>query len=981
MADFGNTASRGAADRNWEPPNAAAQSGGVRQNQAATPKKPKIQPLTEALAAPAPAHVAMCAPYTGPHCTPMATSTAPDEKASASPRQQPRQSQLAQASPELEAEDIQQKVAALVSTGPSPIVGNLIVGICASALLWNGAVPKLWLASWLGVLILMLLVRYSAFRGHPTTDVAQCKRWLRGFAIGSALTGLWWGVLTLSLFLGLPPKEVSLLVMVAAGMAAGATATYAVYPAAAIGFFAPLLGLLSFYFFAQGTVDDIALGAVALLYGGILAKVVRGVSGWHREHVEANVRNRQMADELRVIADQSYAMETWFDENGQLRWASPSALRVTGYTADELLGMDKFPLSIIHPEDRELIDAGLKAAGANSSLHETEFRLIRKDGVQRWCSVVSQPATDESNNLLGFRASVRDVTENHELQEQLSDANVNLSTIAEYSYGWEVWIGPRGRLRWISPSVERITGFSADECYEMDDYPIPLLHEDDRDFVQEFLSNPERMNASRRWEFRVRRKDGGIRSCMVDSQPAFDSDGKSVGLRASITDITEIKALQDELKETAHNLSIIADYSFAWEALISMEGQLLWVNRGGERVTGYSVDELLAMGSPVGVMHEEDQDMVREIIKNRKDQTSGLEYQARIRRKDNVVRWIQVESEPAFNPDGKQVGFRSSVRDITELKELQAEVKKQTDELRIITDFSQAWELWFDNDASLKWVSPSVERITGYRPDQCYKIADFPIPTIHPDDREMISRGLKTAASKETFKEIEFRQLRKDGSIRWCAVESRPAFDADGQPVGFRASVRDISRQKSLQQELERIATTDSLTGIMNRRQFFNLGEAEVYRAARYGKPLSVTMLDVDHFKKINDTHGHGVGDECLKALARCVSSTIRRSDIFARLGGEEFVILMPETELADAAALADRLRLAIQKINVPLSAGMCHFTVSIGAAGHDGENTDLGVLLHHADEALYEAKGDGRNRVRVAHPDGALGPDMMAAE
>jgi diguanylate cyclase (GGDEF)-like protein/PAS domain S-box-containing protein len=920
-------------------------------------------------------------PETTPSCAPLlARIPNPDSPSPSSLADLPEPVDGA-ACESLEQETQHQEIDGLIATGKVPIVANLAVASLTVGLLWDGAISNFVLAVWLAGLTIILSARYIWFRDPPAATKGASKRWLRLFAAGSALTGVWWGMLTLNLHLDVSSDTSTILVMVAAGMSAGAAASYAIYPPAAFGFFAPLLLLLSSSFFAEADFKGLIMGAVALLYGGVLAKVVGNVGAWRQQLVEAGVRNRKMAEEMRIIADQSFAMENWFDNQGKLRWASPSAERITGYTPEELLAMEDFPAPIVHADDRATIATKMASAGRNRSTRETEFRLVRKDGTLRWGSVVSQPAFDDEGRLNGFRASVSDVTENHDLRERLREANSNLSIVTEYSHAWEVWVGPRGRLRWISPSVERITGYTADECYAMEDYPMPLVHPDDADHVKSMLNRTDRMTATRRFEFRARHKDGRTRHCMVDSQPVFDDRGEFMGIRVSITDITEIKTLQEELRETAHDLKVIADHSFAWETLISPEGKFIWMNRGGERVTGYTVDELMALGSPVAIMHEDDKEQVRDIIRKRQHDDSLLEYQARIRRKDGEMRWIQVEAVGAFDADGEQVGFRSSVRDITELKELQAEVKKQTEELRIITDFSQAWETWFDNDGSLRWVSPSVERITGYRPDECYAMEGFPVPTIHPDDREKISKGLKAAAVKETYKEIEFRQLHKDGSIRWCAVESRPAFDANGKPVGFRSSVRDISRQKALQQELERIATTDSLTGIMNRRQFFHLGDAEIYRASRYRTPMSVVMLDVDHFKKINDTHGHGVGDECLKALAKCVTSTIRRSDFFARLGGEEFAILMPETGIEDAAALAERVRLAVQKINVPLPAGRCHFTISAGVSVHEPGTTDLSQLLQNADEALYEAKDAGRNRVRVAHPDGALGPDLMAAE
>ena len=441
MADIGKHAARDpavemAVTKDASPENAGPEEGGGapaagdRPDPAVRPPSDQAaEPLTDARPAPRPNSAAICAPMGAPVRQLADLDAPPAER---------------RACRGIEEEVKYQQVAGLLATGMSPMIANLLVAIGVSALLWDGAVANLAIAVWLAVLVLILGVRCLAFRRRPAPTAVESARWLRRFAVSSAITGVWWGMLTVALFTGLAPNEFVLLAMVAAGMSAGAVASYAVYPPAAYGFFAPLLGILAAYFFAQGTFADAVMGGVALVYGGVLSKVVRGVYGWRRELVEMDLQSRQMADELLIIADQSYAMENWFDAEGKLRWASPSALRITGYAPDELLTMNDFPVSLVHSEDKARIAAGMKAAGSTTPLREIEFRLIRKDGAVRWCSVVSRAAFDDENKLIGFRSSVRDVTENHELQEKLREANTNLSTIAEYSHGWEVWMSPAG---------------------------------------------------------------------------------------------------------------------------------------------------------------------------------------------------------------------------------------------------------------------------------------------------------------------------------------------------------------------------------------------------------------------------------------------------------------------------------------------------------------------------------------------------------
>jgi diguanylate cyclase (GGDEF)-like protein len=168
-----------------------------------------------------------------------------------------------------------------------------------------------------------------------------------------------------------------------------------------------------------------------------------------------------------------------------------------------------------------------------------------------------------------------------------------------------------------------------------------------------------------------------------------------------------------------------------------------------------------------------------------------------------------------------------------------------------------------------------------------------------------------------------------------------------------------------LERHLERLATVDALSDAWNRRHFTHLSEVELQRAFRYGRPLSLLLLDIDHFKKINDTFGHAVGDEAIRFLSSTCRQTLRRSDELGRLGGEEFGILLPETDLEAALLFAERLRTQIADACVPLDSQPepLRFTTSIGvAAARAGDTFD--TLLHRADVALYNAKGAGRNRV-----------------
>jgi diguanylate cyclase (GGDEF)-like protein len=170
----------------------------------------------------------------------------------------------------------------------------------------------------------------------------------------------------------------------------------------------------------------------------------------------------------------------------------------------------------------------------------------------------------------------------------------------------------------------------------------------------------------------------------------------------------------------------------------------------------------------------------------------------------------------------------------------------------------------------------------------------------------------------------------------------------------------------NLYEEAHRQAITDSLTGLYNRRGLFELGQREVKRVHRTGRVLSAIMLDIDHFKQVNDKFSHAVGDEVLKELANRFKVHLRESDLLGRYGGEEFAVLLPETDVVEAYRIAERLQVAISDTPVETRRGPVAISISLGITGAQNGATDLAVLLDRADSAMYQAKLFGRNRIAV---------------
>ena len=204
----------------------------------------------------------------------------------------------------------------------------------------------------------------------------------------------------------------------------------------------------------------------------------------------------------------------------------------------------------------------------------------------------------------------------------------------------------------------------------------------------------------------------------------------------------------------------------------------------------------------------------------------------------------------------------------------------------------------------------------------------------------------------------------KDG--RTLERHSTVLRGGSGRILGRVWFFRDITERKRTEQTLKELASRDPLTGVANRRHFFERAAEEHARSRRYGRPLTVLMLDIDHFKRINDRYGHTRGDEVLKTLCDTSRKRLREVDLLARIGGEEFAVMLPETDAEGARIVAERLRQSVAGLKVKTEGAEIRWTISIGAASLIPSDTAIEECLRRADKALYRAKERGRNRVEI---------------
>ena len=269
-----------------------------------------------------------------------------------------------------------------------------------------------------------------------------------------------------------------------------------------------------------------------------------------------------------------------------------------------------------------------------------------------------------------------------------------------------------------------------------------------------------------------------------------------------------------------------------------------------------------------------------------------------------------------------------------------------------------------DINGNITYVNPYFTEATGYTANEVLgKTAGILKSGQTPED--VYQELWKTIKNGKVWKG-EFYNKKKNGNLFWENTHIAPIMDNEGRIRNFVAVKVDITESKLLQNELQNLAVTDSLTGLFNRRHFFKVADKEFVKSTRHAHPMSIIMFDIDQFKYVNDTYGHLIGDQALVKVGKLIQKNERTSDIAARYGGEEFVILLPETDCNGAKLFAERLRRQVEGIIIENGDTPVRITASFGVAGITSYTTikTLDQLISQADHALYEAKEMGKNQV-----------------
>lgn len=381
---------------------------------------------------------------------------------------------------------------------------------------------------------------------------------------------------------------------------------------------------------------------------------------------------------------------------------------------------------------------------------------------------------------------------------------------------------------------------------------------------------------------------------------------------------------------------------------------LEWFGRTPEQMRGIRIQDL--MGEE---LFRKNEPYIRAALRGERQ-----DFERTLTRSDGSIGHTWAHYIPDM--DGDRVkGFFVLVSDISQFKRTEQALAESEAKLKAIIETEPECVKVLAPDGTLTQINRAgLDMIEAESEQQVIgaRVVDLVVP-----EHRAAFNALGERVGRGETGSLEFEIIGLKGRRRWLDTHAVPMRDADGQVTGLLGVTRDITERKQAQQELERLSQVDALTGLANRRHFMVLAEQELARAIRYGGALSMFMMDIDHFKVVNDTYGHQTGDLVLQQLGNVCREALREIDSVGRIGGEEFAVILPQTDAAQALEVAERLRQAVADTGLALEHGLpLHFTLSIGVTTLTGSGANIDMLLGQADSALYEAKRTGRNRVCV---------------
>lgn len=535
----------------------------------------------------------------------------------------------------------------------------------------------------------------------------------------------------------------------------------------------------------------------------------------------------------------------------------------------------------------------------------------------------------------------------------------------------------------VSKGSVSLTGYTPDDLINNKIVSFEdITYEEDRVHVRNVIKKSVKNRTNYEIEYRVRHKNGSLVWVIEYGSPIYNQENKVIALQGYIDDISARKKSEVHLQEAERKYRSLIENSIDGIFQTSANGEYLLANTSLANIYGYdSIDELKLhvhnVRSQLYISPKRRDEFIHEV----ESKGYATNFESQIRRKDKRIIWISESARKVCDDSGKFLYYEGMVRDITELKVAQDTIessekatKRALDELNYQKHALDKHAIVAMTDArgTITYVNDKFCTISGYSQEeligQDHKIVNS---GYHPQG--FFKEMYRTIAKGDTWSN-EICNRSKNGTLYWVQTTVVPFIGENGKPTRYIAVRTDITSRKAVEKNNSYLAFYDSLTNLPNRRLLTDRLHQAILASSRNGNVGAVLFLDLDHFKTLNDSLGHDIGDLLLQQFAKCLLSSVRATDTVARLGGDEFVVLLEAlstSELEAAAKVETVSEKILDTICQPfqLADHEYQITTSIGVAFFLDTDQSSENVLKNADIAMYQAKKSGRNLVRFFDP------------